>query len=301
MMDEPSGVLCLNKEKGMTSHDVVNRVRRLFSIRRVGHTGTLDPLAAGVLVVMVGRAAKAAEFLSCDKKEYTAKMKLGLESDTEDITGNIISEYKGELPGEDAVAAVLPSFIGEISQTPPMYSAIKINGRKLVDLARKNIEVERPARKITVYSLEAERAGDGYVLRVCCSAGTYIRTLCADIGRALGCGALMTELTRTKSGDFTLDGACTLAGLEAAGESERLSYLLPTESLFSDMAVVRLPGFFERLARSGLEIYLKKISQSFPVGTRVRLYGADGFFAVGEVMEYPDGNAIKPIKQFVLK
>ena len=136
---------------------------------------------------------------------------------------------------------------------------------------------------------------------MCCSAGTYVRTLCADIGRALGCGAVMTELTRTKSGDFSLEGACTLAELEAADESGRLSYLLPTESLFSDLTVVRLPEFFERLARSGLEIYLKKISLSLPVGTRVRLYGADGFFAVGEVKEYPDGNAIKPIKQFVLK
>ena len=182
-----------------------------------------------------------------------------------------------------------------------MYSAIKINGRKLVDLARKNIEVERPLRRITVYSIELEREGDEYILKVCCSAGTYVRTLCADIGRALGCGAVMTELTRTKSGDFSLEGACTLAELEAADESGRLSYLLPTESLFSDLTVVRLPEFFERLARSGLEIYLKKISLSLPVGTRVRLYGADGFFAVGEVKEYPDGNAIKPIKQFVLK
>ena len=300
-MSEISGVLCLNKEKGATSHDMINRVRRLFSLRRVGHTGTLDPLATGVLVVMVGRAAKAAEFLSCDKKEYVAKMRLGLESDTEDITGNIISEYKGELPTEEEVKAVVSSFVGEISQMPPMYSAIKINGRKLVDLARKNIEVERPLRRITVYSIELEREGDEYILKVCCSAGTYVRTLCADIGRALGCGAVMTELTRTKSGDFSLEGACTLAELEAADESGRLSYLLPTESLFSDLTVVRLPEFFERLARSGLEIYLKKISLWLPVGTRVRLYGADGFFAVGEVKEYPDGNAIKPIKQFVLK
>lgn len=300
-MSEISGVLCLNKEKGATSHDMINRVRRLFSLRRVGHTGTLDPLATGVLVVMVGRAAKAAEFLSCDKKEYVAKMRLGLESDTEDITGNIISEYKGELPTEEEVKAVVSSFVGEISQMPPMYSAIKINGRKLVDLARKNIEVERPLRRITVYSIELEREGDEYILKVCCSSGTYVRTLCADIGRALGCGAVMTELTRTKSGDFSLEGACTLAELEAADESGRLSYLLPTESLFSDLTVVRLPEFFERLARSGLEIYLKKISLSLPVGTRVRLYGADGFFAVGEVKEYPDGNAIKPIKQFVLK
>ncbi len=300
-MSEISGVLCLNKEKGATSHDMINRVRRLFSLRRVGHTGTLDPLATGVLVVMVGRAAKAAEFLSCDKKEYVARMRLGLESDTEDITGNIISEYKGELPTEEEVKAVVSSFVGEISQMPPMYSAIKINGRKLVDLARKNIEVERPLRRITVYSIELEREGDEYILKVCCSSGTYVRTLCADIGRALGCGAVMTELTRTKSGDFSLEGACTLAELEAADESGRLSYLLPTESLFSDLTVVRLPEFFERLARSGLEIYLKKISLSLPVGTRVRLYGADGFFAVGEVKEYPDGNAIKPIKQFVLK
>lgn len=301
-MIEPSGVLCIYKEQGATSHDVVNRVRRLYHTKRVGHTGTLDPLATGALVVMVGRAAKAAEFLSCDSKEYIAALKLGIETDTEDITGTVTSRHDGVLPGRDAVEAVCKGFIGKISQIPPMYSAIKIGGRKLVDLARKNIEIERQPREITVHSLGVTpgETEDEYILKVSCSSGTYIRTLCADIGRTLGCGAAMKTLERTRSGLFTLDGAKTLKELEEMSEGDRIASLMPTEELFSDLQAVPLPAFFEKLAHSGLEIYLKKISLDLPAGTRVRLCGSKGFFALGEVREYPDGTAIKPIKQFVI-
>lgn len=301
-MSEPSGVLCIYKEQGVTSHDVVNRVRRLYDTRRVGHTGTLDPLATGVLVVLVGRAAKAAEFLTCDSKEYIAEMKLGLETDTEDITGNVTSRYSGILPDCDEVRAVCKNFVGRISQIPPMYSAIKIGGRKLVDLARKNIEVEREPREITIHSISVNpgNSEDEYILNVNCSSGTYIRTLCADIGRSLGCGAAMSALERTRSGLFTIEGAHTLAELGEMSIDEREGALMPTEELFSDLQEIKLPEFFERLARSGLEIYLKKISLSLPPGTRVRLCGKEGFFALGEVREYPDGAAIKPIKQFVI-
>lgn len=301
-MNEPSGVLCLYKEKGATSHDIVNCVRRLYNTRRVGHTGTLDPLATGVLVVLVGRAAKAAEFLSCDGKEYIATMKLGIETDTEDITGKVTARYDGVLPERDKVEAVCKEFVGEISQIPPMYSAIKVSGQKLVDLARKNIEIERKPRKITIHSIVTEPSGsdDEYILNIDCSSGTYIRTLCADIGRVLGCGATMKELTRTRSGLFTLGRAHTLAELGEMSGDEREAVLMPTEELFADLQEVKLPEFFERLARSGLEIYQKKISLSLPLGTRVRLCGKEGFFALGEVREYPEGTAIKPIKQFVI-
>ncbi len=301
-MSEPSGVLCIYKEQGATSHDVVNRVRRLYNTKRVGHTGTLDPLATGALVVMVGRAAKAAEFLSCDSKEYIATLKLGIETDTEDITGTVTSRYDGVLPGRDAVEAVCKEFTGQISQIPPMYSAIKIGGRKLVDLARKNIEIDRQPREITVHSLGVTQGEteDEYILEVSCSSGTYIRTLCADIGRTLGCRGVMKTLKRTRSGLFTLEHAKMLKELEEMSEAERIAALMPIEELFSDLKAVLLPAFFEKLAHSGLEIYLKKISLDLPAGTRVRLCGSEGFFALGEVREYPDGTAIKPIKQFVI-
>ena len=182
-----------------------------------------------------------------------------------------------------------------------MYSAIKIGGRKLVDMARKNIEIERPARPITVYSLECEYlAKDEYRLTAKVSAGTYIRTLCADIGASLGCGGAMKALKRTAAGNFTLDGAHTLSEIEEMDGEARLSLLKPTEELFADLPEVRLPEFFEKLAHSGLEIYQKKISTAYPEGQRVRIYGKEGFFALGEVRSYDDGSAIKPIKQFVL-
>lgn len=300
-MTTPDGILTVYKEEGMTSHDVVNRIRKLYNTKRVGHTGTLDPLATGVLVVLIGRAAKAAEYITSDRKEYIATLKLGVTYDTEDTTGTLLTEFDGTLPSPEKVKEVCEGFLGEGEQIPPMYSAIKIGGRKLVDMARKNIEIERPARPITVYGLECEYlAHDEYRLTASVSAGTYIRTLCADIGASLGCGGAMKTLERTAAGNFTLEGAYTLSEIEEMDEEERLSILKPTEELFADLPRVHLPEFFEKLAHSGLEIYQKKISTAYPEGQRVRIYGKDGFFALGEVREYEDGTAIKPIKQFVL-
>ncbi|MBQ8696849.1 MAG: hypothetical protein IJ519_03925, partial [Clostridia bacterium] len=249
----------------------------------------------------IGRAAKAAEYITADRKDYTATLKLGLTYDTEDVTGTLLTEHEGALPSPDKVKEICESFIGEGEQIPPMYSAIKIGGRKLVDMARKNIEIERPSRPITVYRLDCEELDeDEYLLHASVSAGTYIRTLCADIGKALGCGGAMKTLKRTAAGMFTLDGAYTLSQIEEMTEEERYALLKPTEELFFDLDKVLLPEFFERLAHSGLEIYQKKIGTDYPVGTRLRLHGKDGFFALGEVREYEDGTAIKPIKQFVL-
>ena len=183
-----------------------------------------------------------------------------------------------------------------------MYSALKVNGQKLVDLARRGVEVERAPRPVTIYSLSCAPTGGAstdYALDVVCSAGTYIRTLCADIGRTLGCGGAMAALERTETGGFSLDEAVTLELLESIDEAERVAILRPVEALFEDLAVVSLPAFFEKLARSGCEIYQKKIGASFDTGTRVRLCDADGrFFALGEVREYESGTAIKPIKLF---
>ena len=186
-------------------------------------------------------------------------------------------------------------------QVPPMYSALKRDGQKLVDLARRGITVEREARPITIHSLDALPTDrpDEYTLTVRCSKGTYIRTLCADIGASLGCGGAMCSLRRLASGGFRIEDAVTLGGLDKLDYDERVGLLRPTESLFSDIPAVKLPPFFEKLARSGCEIYEKKIGVGYPVGTRVRMYGADGF-AVGEVGDYPDGDAIKAVKLFVL-
>lgn len=296
-----SGVLILNKPCQTTSHDMVNIVRRLYDTRRVGHTGTLDPDATGLLILLIGNATKAAEYLSTSSKKYRAILKLGLTTDTEDLSGNVLTTSE-KLPSQDAVFQILPTFRGEISQIPPMYSALKVNGKKLVDLARKGKIVERESRSVTIFSLKAtpldESQGE-YELQIHCSKGTYIRTLCADIGKALGCGGVMKSLIRTESNGFSLENSFTREEIEKMTLDERRSILLETEHLFSDLDCVNLPPFFERLAKSGAEIYEKKIGVHYECGTRLRLYGQNGFFSIGEVRNFPEGNAIKPIKQFL--
>ena len=297
---ELSGVLIINKPEGMTSHDVVNKMRRLFSTRRVGHTGTLDPMATGVLVILIGRAAKAAEYLSSDEKGYVATLRLGTEYDTEDITGTptFISD---RIPEEACVYATINSFTGDIMQTPPMYSALKVKGQKLCDLARKGIEIERESRPVTIYSIDAKKGelATDYILSVKCSSGTYIRTLCADIGKVLGCGGAMATLQRTLAGGFSIDISHTIEEIEALDTDTRASLLIPTESLFQTLEAVTLPAFYEKLCRNGCEIYLSKIKANLSLGQRVRLCSQSGdFFALGEVKAYENGLAIKAIKLF---
>ncbi|MBQ3483790.1 MAG: tRNA pseudouridine(55) synthase TruB [Clostridia bacterium] len=297
---EPCGVLLIDKPKGLTSHDVVGRIRRLYHTRRVGHTGTLDPLATGVLVVLIGRAAKAAEYLVSDRKKYRAELLLGRTTDTEDVTGTILTE-SADIPPREAVYEAAARFVGTYDQVPPMYSALKVGGQKLVDLARRGVEIERKSRPVTIHSLVCTPTDDPahYVLEIACSAGTYIRTLCADIGKTLGCGGVMAELRRTETGGFALKDCHTLEELETKDDSARAGLLIPTESLFADLPTLPLPAFYEKLARSGCEIYQKKIGTEHAEGTRVRMCGADGsFFALGEVREYPDGSAVKPVKFF---
>ena len=302
-INEPSGVLIVDKHTGVTSHDIVGKIRRLYNTRKVGHTGTLDPDASGVLVVLIGRAAKAAEYLTADTKRYSALLRLGLTTDTEDASGNVLSEC-ADIPCSERVLEMCSQFTGEIKQIPPMYSALKKDGQKLCDLARKGIVVEREARSVTVFELictptdvECE-----YRLDVFCSSGTYIRTLCADIGKALGCGGIMAELRRVDAGGFSIDVAHTISELEEMSADERISLLSPTESLFAELPAVKLSEFFEKLCRGGCEIYQKKIRTYYPTGQRVRLCDANGnFFALGQVDEYEDGSAIKAIKTFELK
>lgn len=293
-----SGIIVLKKEEGITSQGAVNRVKRLFSATKAGHTGTLDPLATGVLPVLIGRAVKASEYMLSSDKHYRATLKLGITTDTEDITGATLSESKN-IPKENEVYASVSSFVGEIMQTPPMYSALKIGGKKLCDLAREGIEIQREPRAVTIFSIQASKIDDvRYFLDVHCSKGTYIRTLCADIGKSLGCGGVMETLERTKASVFSLSDAHTLSEIEAMSEEERDALIFPTEKVFEKYKKIHLSSFFSRLARCGVEIYLNKIGAKLNVGERVRLCDDSGFFALGEVREFDTGAAIKPIKQF---
>ncbi len=299
---EPSGILLINKHAGATSHDIVGKVRRALHTRRVGHTGTLDPMATGVLVVLVGRAAKACEYVSHDRKVYRATLRLGLTTDTEDTTGAVLTTSDA-IPSCAKVAEVCNRFVGKIKQIPPMYSALKVDGQKLCDLARKGTTVEREAREIEIYSLscQATESPTDYVLTVDCSGGTYIRTLCADIGAALGCGGAMASLERVCAGGFSIEECVTTAALEQMIDDERLALLRPVEVLFAEHPAVHLPSFYERLCRNGCEIYQSKIHTDHPIGTRVRICDAKGhFFALGEVREYESGTAIAMIKLFEL-
>lgn len=291
------GVLLIHKPIGITSFDVVAKVRRLFGTKQVGHTGTLDPMAEGLLGVLVGRAVKASEFLTEKDKEYVAGLRLGITTDTEDTTGKILTETN-DIPDRETVIETAKSFIGEVMQIPPMYSALKVDGKKLVDLAREGVVIERKARPITVYELDIDGDGRDYTMRVACSKGTYIRTLCADIGAKLGCGGAMSALKRTKAGVFSLEDAYTLDELAEMTPEEREKTLLPTELLFSDWEKVTLPDFFSKLSRSGCEIYQKKIGTDFPVGTMLRVHDKNGFYAVGKVQEYEGGTAVKLQKLF---
>ena len=299
---EPTGVLIVNKHGGATSHDIVNKIRRLYGTRRVGHTGTLDPMATGVLVVLVGRAAKASEYLASDRKQYCAVLRLGMTTDTEDVTGEVLTRSES-LPTLAEVEAVLPSFCGKIKQVPPMYSALKVNGKKLVDLARSGQVIEREARDIEIFDLEmtpTEQPSD-YHLTVTCSGGTYIRTLCADIGARLGCGGVMAALDRTEACGFPISKAHTIDELDEMSIDERLALLIPTESLFETLPEVHLTEFYERLIRSGCAVQQKKLKCDLAIGQRVRITDSNGeFFALGEVVEDNGGLAIKSVKLFVL-
>ncbi len=295
------GVLAVDKPQGMTSFDVVAKIRKMFGTRQVGHTGTLDPMATGVMVLLIGRAVKASEYITADNKRYIAGMKLGLTSDTLDITGNILTRSEiSQIPEEKSVMDVLEGFRGKIIQIPPMYSALKVNGVKLCDAARRGVEIEREGREVEIYKLEANKiADDEYMLDVFCSKGTYIRTLCDDIGAKLGCGAVMSSLRRVSSGRVNIEDCHTLEEIELSDMKARIDMLLPVSEAFSDIEKIELSPFFARLARDGNSLFQKKIKKDVPPGARVALYDSGRFFALAESIESPEGELLlKPIKQF---
>ncbi len=295
-----TGVLIVNKHEGVTSHKIVSILRKLYDMPKVGHTGTLDPLATGVLPILLGRAVKAADFLLAEDKCYEAQLKLGITTDTQDVTGEVLTKCD-DIPDEERVLEVCKSFVGDIMQVPPMYSAIKVDGRKLCDLAREGEEVKREARPVTVYALECEKVSDDtYKLHIHCSKGTYIRTLCADIGEALGCGGVMKSLCRTRSGPFDLSQSITIEELSEMEFEERLKLPRPTESLFEDLPGIQVNDFYTKLIKGGTELYQKKLGTSFEEGTVVRIRHKNNFIALGKVTEFEGGSAIKPIKLFEL-
>ena len=295
----PEGLIVLDKPEGITSQTAVSAVRRLFGASKAGHTGTLDPMATGVLPILLGGTTRAAEFLVDSKKHYLCHMKLGITTDTEDTTGEVLTRSDA-IPDATEISRICRQFVGRIMQTPPMYSAIRVDGRRLMELARSGVTVEREAREIEIYSLDARPLSrDEWELDVVCSKGTYIRTLCADIGARAGCGGAMSALRRLESGGFDVTRAVTLDALREMSAEERTALVVGVEEIFSSLQRIRLPAFFERLASCGLEIYLKKIgSPSLSEGTLVVLTGDRGLFALGRVDAFPDGPAIRPIRQF---
>ena len=265
-----NGIVIIDKPAGWTSQDVVSKLRGILKTRRIGHGGTLDPMATGVLPVFVGRATRGVEFFEHAEKTYEATIRLGLTTDTEDTSGTVLEEKEVSVSEEDFLG-VLPKFRGKIQQIPPMYSALKVNGQKLYDLARKGREVERQPREIEIFKLEClEFNGVEARLLVHCSKGTYIRTLCKDIGEALGCGGCMAALRRVTAGEYTIGDAVTLDELIAAENPE--NYLRPVDSMFRNYPAVTLTPNQEKRCRNG-----NAFSVTHPDGT-YRAYGQNGDF-----------------------
>ena len=282
-----NGIVIVDKPQGWTSQDVTARLRRVFNTRRIGHGGTLDPMATGVLPVFVGRATRGVEFFEHAEKTYETVLRLGITTDTEDISGTVLTEQDAFVTGEQ-LEEVLANFRGEILQVPPMYSALKVGGQKLVDLARKGKEVERQPRPITIHELTLlGMEADGIHLRVRCSKGTYIRTLCKDIGEALGCGGCMAALRRVTAGEYTIEESVPLQRLLETEDPEQ--YLRPVDSMFRNYPAVTLTEKQELRCRNG-----NSFSIQLEDGT-YRAYGKDGEFLM---LAKVDDGVMSTIKSF---
>ena len=271
------GVINVRKEKGMTSFSVVARCRRIFGQKKIGHTGTLDPDAEGVLVVCLGKGTKLVDMLSHGTKTYEAVLMLGCVTDTQDTSGTVLREYEVDVSPDEAEAAVL-SFEGPQMQVPPMYSALKVDGKKLVDLARRGIEVERKAREVTFSDIEILETDLPRIrFRVTCSKGAYIRTLCEDIGMKLGCGGCMESLLRTRTGRFEIGEALTLDEISEKVSEGDLSFVMPIDKFFDEYPKVQVPESLDADIRNGNRFELRGLSD-IP-NKKVRVYLSDGAFA----------------------
>ncbi len=298
-----NGIINVYKEAGFTSHDVVAKLRGILKQKKIGHTGTLDPDAVGVLPVCLGSATKLCDMLTDKSKEYRTEFLLGRVTDTQDISGKVLSEEPVDVTVLQTEEAIL-SFVGAYDQVPPMYSAIKVNGKKLYQLAREGKEVERKARPvhidyITIKSIELPKAA----MTVGCSKGTYIRTLCHDIGQKLGCGAVMTHLERTRAGGFVLTDAMMLGDIEkAAGQGTIGNYILPVDEVFKDYKAVTVEEKFKKLIDNGNSFYADMLTKADAYGDKetVRVYGGEGkFYGIYEYCSQEERFA--PVKMFLEK
>lgn len=305
-----NGILNVYKEPGFTSHDVVAKLRGICKQKKIGHTGTLDPEASGVLPVCLGSATKLCDLLTEKDKEYRAVMLLGCETDTQDTTGTVISEHEVTASEEEVRDAIL-SFTGPYDQIPPMYSALKVNGQKLCDLARAGKVVERKSRRITIHSIEIEEICLPRVtMKVFCSRGTYIRTLCHDIGQKLGCGGAMEKLVRTRSGRFGLEEAYKLSEIQKLSDEGRLEeILMSVENVFEGLLAVQAIGIGQKLLENGNPLecrHVKLLGGEMPLdcapedGTQVRVYDENGHFT-GVYAWRKAEERLKPVKMFLEK
>ena len=299
-----NGIIIVNKEKNFTSHDVVAKLRGILKQKKIGHTGTLDPQAQGVLPVCLGNATKLCDVLTDKKKEYVATLLLGVTTDTEDMTGTVLTQNEVTVT-EEKVREVVASFVGKSMQVPPMYSALKVNGKKLYELAREGKVVEREARPIEVYELEILSMDLPRVeLCVFCSKGTYIRTLCADIGAKLGCGGAMESLLRTRVEDFYLKQAHTLSEIEEIRDKEALdTIVIPVDEVFGYLPKIHMKPEFAIMIENGNTCPVSTIVEDDLLpenGQRFLMYHSNGlFYGIYEYVE-KDG-LLKPYKMFIPK
>lgn len=302
------GILCVDKPEGFTSFDVVAKLRGITRTKKIGHAGTLDPMATGVLPLFFGRATKAIDLLPNHDKAYEAGLKLGITTDTQDITGRIVSQKPHGVTAKEVERALM-SFSGEIWQIPPMYSAVKVNGRRLYDIARSGGEADVKPRKITVYSIElagADEDAGAYKIKVACSRGTYVRTICHDLGQALGCGAAMTSLRRTAACGFTLSDCLTLEEAQALSDKNffadkllPVGKFLPIGSAFSGLEAFVLDEAQAKRFCCGLELGLYQFAAVPENGTRLRVLDGSGrFLGLAEIDR--ESSRLKIIKIFAL-
>lgn len=296
-----NGILNVYKEPGFTSHDVVAKLRGICKQKKIGHTGTLDPEAVGVLPVCLGSGTKLCDMLTDKSKEYEAVLLLGQVTDTQDVTGTVLEEHEVTVDEEQAVEAIR-SFVGAYEQIPPMYSALKVNGKRLYELARAGKEVERKGRPVEIHSIEILSVSlPEITFRVACSKGTYIRTLCHDIGQKLGCGGTMKSLKRTRVGIFTIDGALKLSQLEELAAQGLLEEkVIPVEAMFTELPALTVKDAFARLIENGNAFYPGQAEENVrtPDGGQVRVYDRKGrFYGIYAFSE--EKERYQPVKMFL--
>ncbi|MDE5556602.1 MAG: tRNA pseudouridine(55) synthase TruB [Ruminococcus sp.] len=287
-----NGILCINKPQDFTSFDVVAKLRGILGMKRLGHAGTLDPMATGVLPVFVGTATKACDIMPDNSKSYSARFRLGQTTDTQDITGKILTTSDKSV-SENDIKKILPDFMGKIMQIPPMYSAVQVNGQRLYDLARQGIEVERKPREIEVKNINLvsydEKTREGNI-SISCGKGTYIRTIIHDIGEKLGCGGIMTSLVRTSASGFTLDDCYTFEQVQQARDENNLeSLILPVERVFNSLPKLQLNEHQTKLYKNGVKLDLSRIHNIKSDCDLYSVYGFDGAFIGTALAEHENG------------